>query len=103
MFTAMAGHPVVDALFMVGLLGIGLALLLGIGMRVACWSGIAMLFLMWVAVMPMDSGADHNPFWDDHLQYAVFLAVFLVVDVGRYSLAARWKALPVVQKYSWLA
>lgn len=103
MFTAMAGHPVVDFLFMIGLLGIGIALILGIGMRIASWSGVAMLLLMWVAVMPMDKGVDHNPFWDDHLQYAAFLAILLWIGAGKYyGLAERWQQLSVVQKHRWL-
>ena len=38
-FHAMAGNPIVDWLFMLGLLLIGLALLLGIGVRIAGYSG----------------------------------------------------------------
>ncbi len=103
MFTAMAGHPVVDALFMLGLLGIGLALALGIGMRVACASGIALFLLMWLAIMPMDRGTDHNPFWDEHLQYSALLALLFVVDAGRHwGLGERWARLPLVQRHAWL-
>ena len=48
---------------MIGLLGIGLALMLGIGMRVAVVSGVAMLVMMWSAYL----APENNPFMDDHL------------------------------------
>ena len=103
LFDALAGHAWVDWIFMIGLLGIGVALILGIGMRIACWSGMLLVFLMWLAVMPMDSGTDHNPFWDDHLQYASFLAVLLFFDAGQYfGLGGWWRSQPFVQKYPWL-
>ncbi len=102
-FTSIAGHPVTDWLFMVGLLGIGVALALGIGMRIACWSGIVMLVLMWLAILPMDSGTDHNPFWDDHVMYAAFLAMLLAVDAGKHwGLADWWARRPFVQRFPWL-
>src|SRR3954452_20188096 len=48
----LAGNAVVDWAFMIGLLGIGLALTLGIGMRIAAVSGALMLVMMWSAVLP---------------------------------------------------
>jgi len=51
---ASCGHPPqwADWLFMIGLLGIGLALVLGFTMRIAASAGVAMLVLMWSAVLP---------------------------------------------------
>ena len=52
-----------DWLFMIGplsLLGIGLALVLGFTMRIAASAGVAMLVLMWSAVLP----PANNPFMD---------------------------------------
>ena len=46
-FKAVAGNAAVDWLFMVGLLAIGLALILGIGVIIASISGIAMLYRFW--------------------------------------------------------
>ena len=63
---------------MVGLAGIGVALLLGIGMRVAAVAGGLLLVLMWTAVLP----PENNPFMDDHLIYAAVLAVLALVDAG---------------------
>ncbi|HEX4815523.1 MAG TPA: hypothetical protein VFV66_22495, partial [Nonomuraea sp.] len=46
-FSALAGQAWVDWLFMAGLLGIGLALILGVGTRIAAVTGSLMLVLMW--------------------------------------------------------
>jgi thiosulfate dehydrogenase [quinone] large subunit len=41
-FQGMAGSAIVDWLFMLGMLGVGLALILGIGMKIATYSGALM-------------------------------------------------------------
>src|SRR3989344_4887256 len=51
-FESLAGNPVVDWLFMLGLLSVGTALVLGIARKIATLSGTLMLFLMWLAVFP---------------------------------------------------
>ena len=86
----LAGAAWADTLFMVGLLGIGVALMLGIGIRVAAVAGGLLLVLMWTAVLP----PANNPFMDDHLIYAGLLAG-LALPIGRrpavemgYALAA---------------
>ena len=48
-FHAIAGAAWADWLFMAGLLGIGLALVFGIGLRIAAVSGTLMMLLMWAA------------------------------------------------------
>ena len=48
-FNGMAGSAWADWLFMAGLLGIGLALTLGIGMRIAAAAGALLYALMWAA------------------------------------------------------
>src|SRR3989338_4218589 len=51
-FQAMAGNPAVDGAFMVGLLGIGVALTLGIGVRISGYTGALLMLMMWAAVLP---------------------------------------------------
>lgn len=97
-FHAMAGSAVVDWLFMLGLLGIGLALILGIGMRIATISGSVMLFLMWLALLP----PKNHPFLDDHIIYIIALCV-LYPNPGSLGLSRRWKETGLVRKYGWLA
>ena len=60
-FQSLAGNPLVDWLFMLGLLGIGLALMLGIGLRVAAVAGTTLLMMMWAAEVPLEN----NPLVDD--------------------------------------
>src|SRR3989338_5275898 len=69
-FGALAGSALVDWLFMLGLLLIGTALILGIGMKIASYSGALLMFLMWLALVP----SKNNPLIDDHI---IYLLVFL--------------------------
>lgn len=98
-FNAMSGNALLDWVFMAGLAGIGIALILGIGMRIAAVSGVLMMVLMWAASLPIAT----NPFLDDHLIYALVIAGLAATGAGlRYSLAATWATLPLVTKAPWL-
>jgi thiosulfate dehydrogenase [quinone] large subunit len=68
-FQAMAGNPLVDFLFMAGLLLVGLALLTGVGVRIAGYGGTALVLTMWLSHLPPSS----NPLIDQHIVYAVLL------------------------------
>ena len=95
LFTSITG-PVADWAFMIGLLGIGLALMLGIGMRIAAGAGALMLVLMWVAALPLAN----NPFMDDHLVYALVLGALAVFGAGRtWGIGRIWEKLPIVQRF----
>lgn len=93
-FAGLAG-PAADWLFMAGLLGIGVALTLGIGMRIAAASGALLLTLMWAASLRLEN----NPFMDDHLVYAIVLVALAIFGAGRtLGLGLRWEQLPFVQR-----
>lgn len=63
LFASLSGSNVIDIIFMLGLLGIGLALILGIKMRLATISATLMLGLMYLAlILP-----ENNPIVDDHI------------------------------------
>lgn len=71
LFKGLAGIPLVDWLFMLGLLFVGLTLLLN---RYVMWGAIAggtMMLLMWLAVFP----PENNPLIDDHIVYILVLAL----------------------------
>lgn len=110
MFRGWAGAGWADWLFMIGLLGIGLALILGIGMRVAAVSGTLLLVLMWAAEWPMarftDAGEptmSTNPFLDDHLIYAIVLILLAAMAAGNtWGLGKQWANLGFVKKNPWL-
>lgn len=96
-FNGLAGMAWVDWLFMAGLLGIGLALLLGVALRLAAAAGSILLGMMWLAVLPLEN----NPVIDDHI---IYLVVLWVVAAGqrRWSLATWWLSLGYVKKHKWL-
>ncbi|GIE90948.1 thiosulfate dehydrogenase [quinone] large subunit [Actinoplanes regularis] len=98
-YHSIAGNLVVDVLFMTALLGVGAALLLGIGMRIAAASGALLTVLMWTVVLPPAT----NPFMDDHLIYAAVLILLALLGAGNtWGLGRRWTATPLVRRNTWL-
>ena len=98
-FSSLAGQAWVDWLFMLGLLGLGIALLLGIGMRIAGYAGALLLGLMYLASIPFyQTPAAHNPFVDEHLIYAAILLAFTRIKVGRWwGFAEKWSKTTLVK------
>ena len=95
-FEPMAGAAWADWLFMIGLLAIGTALMLGIGMRIAAASGALLLVFMWMASLPLDN----NPVMDDHLVYAVVLIGLAAVHAGDTLGAGRaWARTRLVRRH----
>jgi thiosulfate dehydrogenase (quinone) large subunit len=109
-FHTWAGTTWADWLFMAGLLGIGVALLLGVALRTAAASGTVLLLLMWAAEWPpakhTSAGAlsmSTNPIVDYHLVYAlVLIAVALTYAGNTWGLGRLWAKLPIVQHHRWL-
>jgi thiosulfate dehydrogenase (quinone) large subunit len=98
-YKSFAGAAWADWLFMIGLLAIGTALILGIGIRIAAVAGSLLLIAMWTAVLP----PENNPFMDDHLIYAGVLAVLALTAAGNtLGLGKLWTNLPIVQRLPWL-
>jgi thiosulfate dehydrogenase [quinone] large subunit len=101
-FHTIAGTPFADWGFMVGLLGIGLALVLGIGMRIAAGAGAAMMALMWLAEWPLAQGSS-NPIVDYHVIYALGAIVLALTYAGHtWGFGRLWARLPLVRKNRWL-
>jgi thiosulfate dehydrogenase [quinone] large subunit len=109
-FHSWAGTPWANWLFMVGLLGIGIALILGIGLRVAAVSGTLMMLGMWAAEWPLarltsagEPSMSTNPVVDYHIIYAFALIALAVTFAGNiWGLGKRWAKLPFVQRNHWL-
>ncbi|MBI2706151.1 MAG: hypothetical protein HYX32_12790 [Actinobacteria bacterium] len=85
-FNWLAGRSWVDWLFMIGLFAIGVALVAGIGMRIAAASGALLLVFMWMASLPILT----NPFLDDHLIYALVIVGLALVHAGDTLGFGRW-------------
>jgi thiosulfate dehydrogenase [quinone] large subunit len=99
LYHSIAGATWADWLFMVGLLAIGVALLLGVTMRLAAAGGALMLVLMWTVALP----PANNLFMDDHLIYAMLLVILAAAGAGAtLGLGRWWERLPLVSKNSWL-
>ncbi len=94
-----AGAAWADWLFMVGLAGIGTALILGVGMRVAAVAGTILLVMMWSVVLPPAT----NPFMDDHLIYALVLLLLATLNAGRsFGLGRWWERTALVKNRPYL-
>ena len=110
LFASLAGSTTVDVLFMLGMLAVGVALFLGIGLRVAAAAGSLILVLMWVAEWPMaamtfdgKATASTNPFVDYHLVFAAALIVLAILAAGRtWGLGRKWESTNLVSRLSWL-
>lgn len=99
-FQGFAGAAWADWLFMLGLLAIGGALMLGVGMRIAAAAGALLLVLMWAAALP----PENNPFMDDHLVYALALVGLAMVHAGRtLGLGRWWEDTALVRRFPFLA
>ena len=109
-FHAWAGAAWADWLFMLGLLGIGLALIFGVGLRIAAVSGTLMMLLMWAAEWPLDKltsagepTMSTNPIVDYHIIYALALIALALTYAGHtWGLGRLWAKLPFVQRHRWL-
>jgi thiosulfate dehydrogenase [quinone] large subunit len=98
-YHGIAGATWADWLFMIGLAGIGIALMAGIAMRIAAACGALMLVLMWTVVLP----PANNPFMDDHLVYALVLILLAALGAGRFvGFGGGWEKLAIVKRYPFL-
>ncbi|MBA8815476.1 thiosulfate dehydrogenase [quinone] large subunit [Microbacterium halimionae] len=96
--------PLVDVLFMAGMLGVGLAVMIGIGLRISAVAGTAIMIMMYLAEWPFAilTGST-NPIVDYHIIYALMLVFVAAASAGdTWGLGAQWKKLPIVQKNHWL-
>jgi thiosulfate dehydrogenase [quinone] large subunit len=86
LFQSLAGNPVVDWLFMLGLLFVGLALLLGIGVNIAGYLGAVMMLLLWLSRLP----PENNPVLDEHIVYGIILVGLATVKSEQWIGLGRW-------------
>ncbi|SPT52446.1 Uncharacterised protein [Actinomyces bovis] len=81
-----------DVLFMAALLGIGTALLLGIGLRIAAVSGTLLMLMLYLAEFPLVNGGT-NPIIDDHWLFAAIMITSALTLAGdTWGLGRRWAA-----------
>lgn len=106
-FHNLAGVTAVDWLFMLGLLGVGVALILGVALRPAAISGGVILAMMYLASWPFakvgggQPTGSVNPIVDDHIVSIV--ALIAIAGLAAWSvgfMSRRWSELPFVRAHS---
>jgi thiosulfate dehydrogenase [quinone] large subunit len=73
-FHSLAGNPLIDIVFMAGLLFVGITLLVNRMVRWGSIAGLLMVLLMYIAVLP----PANNPVLDEHLIYAVIFIGLII-------------------------
>jgi thiosulfate dehydrogenase [quinone] large subunit len=109
-FHDMAGQGWTDTLFMLALLGLGLALVSGVALRVTAVAGTALMAMMWAAEWPpaqhLSTGApsmSSNPLVDYHVLYALAMILLAAAYAGNtWGLGRLWARIPFVHRNPWL-
>ena len=107
-FHSIAGATWADWGFMLGLLGLGVALIIGAGMKIAAVTGPILLGMMWLAEWPMatvdaagKATGSTNPFVDDHVINALVIILLALLGAGKYYGIGGWWS-KVIGSKTWL-
>jgi thiosulfate dehydrogenase [quinone] large subunit len=104
-------NPFGDWLFMAGLLGIGVAMIAGAGLRIAAVAGTLLMLFMFLAEWPTATAlvdgkvvsGSTNPIVDSHWHEALLLIISAVTLAGdTWGLGKWWGNLGFVRKHRWL-
>lgn len=99
-FSSLSGSIIVDWLFMLGLLGVGIGFLLGIAMRFSGYVGALMMTLMYLSLIQPTS----NPITDQHIIYALVFLWLGGSDVGQiFGLQNWWRKTLIAKRVPILA
>ncbi|MFC4950764.1 hypothetical protein [Pseudonocardia sp. GCM10023141] len=109
MFHAMAGTWWADALFMLAMLGVGVALIAGVALWAGAVAGVLTMAMMWLAEFPLaqqaadgSASGSTNPLTDYHFIYAVVLVVLAATYAGNtWGFGRTWARLPFVREHRW--
>jgi thiosulfate dehydrogenase [quinone] large subunit len=94
-FNDLARQAWTEPLYEVGLAAIGVALILGMGMRVAACTGGVLLIMMWLSALPVT----HGPILDEHLIYTLAIAGLALANAGdTLGLGTWWSRRWVVRR-----
>lgn len=99
-FLQLFANPFGDWLFMIGLFGIGVAMIAGAGLRIAAVSGTVLMALMYLAGIPVVVGGS-NPIIDSHCIEAILLVIAAVTLSGdTWGVGKVWAR--IIGKHRWL-
>ena len=98
-YNSIGGTVWADSLFMFGLLGIGLALTFGFGIRIAAVGGFVLYLMMYSVALP----AVNNPVIDDHILGAISMVVLGLTLAGdTWGVGKAWSRQHLVQRFPFL-
>jgi thiosulfate dehydrogenase (quinone) large subunit len=108
-FHSIAGTWWTDWLFMLGMFGVGVALVAGVALRAAAAAGVIIMAMMWFAEFPFaqhtstgTASASTNPLTDYHFIYAASLVVIAATYAGNtWGLGRVWARLPFINRHAW--
>jgi thiosulfate dehydrogenase [quinone] large subunit len=94
-YHSIAGTTFADWGFMLGLLGIGTALTLGIGIRFAAYAGAVLYLMMWSVVLP----PENNPVIDEHVLGMISMVVLALTQAGdTWGFGKQWSRTAVAER-----
>lgn len=73
-FKTLAGNPLVDWVFMIGLLVVGVSLLFNYFVKIGSIAGLLMVVLMYLSILP----PENNPILDEHIIYALIFILLMI-------------------------
>jgi len=100
-FQGLAGNTTVDWIFMLALGLGGVALVLGIGVRIASYGGALLMAILYLAgSLP----GENNPFLDEHIVYIIVFLGLASSQAGSYIGLGKWwsksalvKKIPILE------
>lgn len=91
---------VLDVVIMAAFLLLGIALILGIGMKIAAVGGTLLLLMMYVSLFPLTKADSTNPLVDYHIMYMFLLWAFYLSNAGDVlGLGKWWKEQSLVARF----
>ena len=89
-FAPLADQPWVEWSFMLGLLLVGTALVLGVALRAAAAGGTLLMALMWLSALPLKN----HPVIDEHIVYAGVMIALAAAGAGStWGFAQTWNKI----------
>ncbi len=95
-FQSLMSNPVTDWLFMLGMLGVGVAFILGIALKFSSYAGALMMGLFYLSAFPPAT----NPLVDNHVIYALVLLFLGQSDAASHlGVGKKWNKSLIVRKF----
>jgi len=95
-YNGLSGNTAVDAVFMLALLAIGLATILGVGTRISGYTGALLMAMLWSTNLP----PAQNPITDEHIVFLILFLAMTVVKPGRWlGLGEWWSNTKLVKRF----